>query len=249
MTSRGWQKGRHPAPTPSFMRGLMSSLTPRNISCAARQDRDYWQPQDVVFQLATVKERAAGDRDGDLSPEQANRISETLCVPKRDAISINRRLAAPDHSLNAPPSDRHAEWQDWPADEAADQENHAAKWEDLAGREALLRNAMETLNERERRILIECRFKDQPVPLEQLPLQYGVSRERVRQIEVRAFEKLQFRDRCALNFAPCPRRYGMGRLETMETWSRNTPGFERRRTMPTFRGLLALVVRKLMSIY
>jgi len=108
-------------------------------------------------------------------------------------ISMNRRLAGPDASLNAPlRSDSESEWQDWLADDTAvSQETAIAEREELSGRKALLSGALKTLNERERHILIERRLKDNPTTLEELSQQYGISRERVRQIEVRAFEKLQ----------------------------------------------------------
>ncbi len=105
---------------------------------------------------------------------------------------MNRRLSAPDHSLNAPVrSDSEGEWQDWLVDESESQESAIAEHEELSGRKALLSSALKTLNERERHILIERRLKDNPTTLEELSQQYGISRERVRQIEVRAFEKLQ----------------------------------------------------------
>jgi RNA polymerase sigma-32 factor len=105
---------------------------------------------------------------------------------------MNRRLAAPDHSLNAPVrSDSEGEWQDWLVDDTEDQESTIADREELSGRKALLSSALKTLNERERHILVERRLKDNPTTLEELSQHYGISRERVRQIEVRAFEKLQ----------------------------------------------------------
>jgi RNA polymerase sigma-32 factor len=112
-------------------------------------------------------------------------------VPEQDVISMNRRLAAPDHSLNAPVyADGDGEWQDWLVDESETQENALAEREELSGRMALLPNTLKVLNDRERHILIERRLKENPATLEELSLQYGISRERVRQIEVRAFEKL-----------------------------------------------------------
>jgi RNA polymerase sigma-32 factor len=105
---------------------------------------------------------------------------------------MNRRLAAPDHSLNATVrQDSEGEWQDWLVDETESQEASYADREELSGRKALLSGALKTLNERERHILIERRLQDNPTTLEDLSQQYGISRERVRQIEVRAFEKLQ----------------------------------------------------------
>jgi len=130
--------------------------------------------------------------DGDLKPEQVAKIATTLGVPEQDVVNMNRRLAAPDHSLNAPVrADSEGEWQDWLVDESESQETAIGEREELTGRKTLLANALKTLNERERHILIERRLKDNPTTLEDLAAQYGVSRERVRQIEVRAFEKLQ----------------------------------------------------------
>ena len=113
-------------------------------------------------------------------------------MPEADVVSMNRRLAAPDHSLNAPlRGDGEGEWQDWLVDEGESQETILGERQELGLRRDLLRNAMTHLNERERDILIERRLKDEPTTLEDLSQQYGISRERVRQIEVRAFEKLQ----------------------------------------------------------
>jgi len=120
------------------------------------------------------------------------KIARMLDVPEQDVVSMNRRLAAPDHSLNAPVrQDSEGEWQDWLVDEAESQETTLADQEELTGRRALLGSALKTLNERERHILAERRLKDNPTTLEDLSQQYNISRERVRQIEVRAFEKLQ----------------------------------------------------------
>jgi RNA polymerase sigma-32 factor len=130
--------------------------------------------------------------DGDLQPEQVAKIARVLDVPEQDVVSMNRRLAAPDHSLNAPVrQDSEGEWQDWLVDESETQESAIADREELTGRKALLTGALKSLNERERHILIERRLKDNPTTLEDLSQQYNISRERVRQIEVRAFEKLQ----------------------------------------------------------
>ena len=107
-------------------------------------------------------------------------------------ISMNRRLASPDHSLNAPlRSDSEGEWQDWLVDESESQETRLADRQELGLRRDLLEKAMTHLNDRERHILTERRLRDNPTTLEDLSQQYGISRERVRQIEVRAFEKLQ----------------------------------------------------------
>jgi RNA polymerase sigma-32 factor len=113
-------------------------------------------------------------------------------VAEADVVSMNRRLASPDHSLNAPVRlDGEGEWQDWLVDESDDQETELADREERGIRSKLLSNALDTLNERERAILTQRRLRDTPATLEDLSQQYGISRERVRQIEVRAFEKLQ----------------------------------------------------------
>ena len=146
----------------------------------------------LFFNLRRLKGQMQAIEDGDLKPEQVAKISRVLQVPEQDVVSMNRRLAAPDHSLNAPVrADSEGEWQDWLVDEGQSQESELADREELTGRRALLSNALKTLNERERHILIERRLKDNPTTLEELSQQYNISRERVRQIEVRAFEKLQ----------------------------------------------------------
>ena len=146
----------------------------------------------LFFNLRRLKGQMQAIDDGDLKPEHVAKISRVLQVPEQDVVSMNRRLAAPDHSLNAPVrADSEGEWQDWLVDDAQSQEADLADREELSGRKALLGNALKTLNERERHILIERRLKDNPTTLEELSQQYAISRERVRQIEVRAFEKLQ----------------------------------------------------------
>ncbi len=146
----------------------------------------------LFFNLRRLKGQMQAIEDGDLQPEQVAKIAHMLAVPEQDVVSMNRRLAAADHSLNAPVrSDSEGEWQDWLVDESQSQEGELAEQEELSGRKALLANALKTLNERERHILIERRLKDNPTTLEDLSQNYNISRERVRQIEVRAFEKLQ----------------------------------------------------------
>ncbi len=146
----------------------------------------------LFFNLRRLKGQMQAIEDGDLQPEQVAKIARMLDVPEQDVVSMNRRLAAPDNSLNAPVrADSEGEWQDWLVDESENQEAIMADQEELTGRRALLGVALNTLNERERHILIERRLKDNPTTLEELSQQYNISRERVRQIEVRAFEKLQ----------------------------------------------------------
>jgi RNA polymerase sigma-32 factor len=146
----------------------------------------------LFFNLRRLKGQMQAIEDGDLQPEQVAKIAHALDVPEQDVISMNRRLSAPDHSLNAPVrADSEGEWQDWLVDEQETQESELADREDIGNRRMLLGEALKTLNERERHILIERRLKDEPTTLEELSQQYNISRERVRQIEVRAFEKLQ----------------------------------------------------------
>src|SRR5918993_2830511 len=146
----------------------------------------------LFFNLRRIKGQMAALEEGDLQPEQVEKIAKALQVPENDVISMNRRLASPDHSLNAPVrADSEGEWQDWLVDDQETQESELSQREDMSNRRQLLSEALKNLNERERHILIERRLKDEPTTLEELSQQYNISRERVRQIEVRAFEKLQ----------------------------------------------------------
>ncbi len=146
----------------------------------------------LFFNLRKLKGQLQAIDDGDLPPETVKQIATQLDVPEQDVINMNRRLASPDHSLNAPlRADSEGEWQDWLIDENENQEIRLADREELSKRRELLKNAMKHLNDRERHILAERRLRDNPTTLEDLSQQYGISRERVRQIEVRAFEKLQ----------------------------------------------------------
>ncbi|WP_420562250.1 RNA polymerase sigma factor RpoH [Thalassobaculum sp.] len=147
----------------------------------------------LFFNLRKLKGQMQAIEDGDLSPDKVTAIAERLDVTEADVISMNRRLASPDHSLNAPLRvDGEGEWQDWLVDDdQVSQETRLAEDEELQKRRLLLNKAMETLNDRERHILTERRLRDDPTTLEDLSQEYGISRERVRQIEVRAFEKLQ----------------------------------------------------------
>jgi RNA polymerase sigma-32 factor len=146
----------------------------------------------LFFNLRRLKAQMSALEEGDLQPEQVAKISHVLQVPEQDVISMNRRLAGADNSLNAPlRADGEGEWQDWLVDESENQEQELAEHQDMSNRRELLSGALKTLNERERHILIERRLKEEPTTLEELSQQYNISRERVRQIEVRAFEKLQ----------------------------------------------------------
>jgi RNA polymerase sigma-32 factor len=146
----------------------------------------------LFFNLRRVKGQLKALEEGDLSPENVKKIATQLDVPEEDVVQMNRRLSAPDHSLNASPrADSDGEWIDWLVDETQSQETRLAEDEEFGKRKHLLENAMQSLNDRERHILTERRLKDDPTTLEDLSKEFGISRERVRQIEVRAFEKLQ----------------------------------------------------------
>jgi RNA polymerase sigma-32 factor len=148
----------------------------------------------LFFNLRRLKGQMQAIEEGDLKPEQVTKVADMLGVPEAEVVGMNRRLAGPDHSLNAPlrvDGDGDGERQDWLVDEGESQEAKLAEREEFNGRKALFASALKTLSERERHILIERRLKDNPATLEELSTQYGVSRERVRQIDARAFEKLQ----------------------------------------------------------
>jgi len=147
----------------------------------------------LFFNLRKAKSQIEAFQDGDLRPDQVSAIATKLGVLDSEVISMNRRLGGPDASLNAPlRADGESEWQDWLADEdQVSQETVVAENQEKSLRMSLLEEAMVELTDRERHILTERRLKDDPTTLEELASQYGVSRERVRQIEVRAFEKLQ----------------------------------------------------------
>ncbi len=146
----------------------------------------------LFFNLRKLKGQMQAIEDGDMSPENVTTIADKLSVSEDEVVNMNRRLASPDHSLNAPMrKDGEGEWQDWLVDDSENQESCLGDFEELTDRRRLLAGAMKTLTDRERHILNERRLKDTPATLEHLSRQYGISRERVRQIEVRAFEKLQ----------------------------------------------------------
>jgi len=146
----------------------------------------------LFFNLRKAKGQIKAIEEGDLKPDQVKQIATKLGVTEEEVVSMNRRLAAPDHSLNAPlRADSEGEWQDWLVDDAPNQETLLADQEEKEDRSELLAEGMKALNERERHILTERRLKDEPATLEDLSKEYDISRERVRQIEVRAFEKLQ----------------------------------------------------------
>ena len=145
----------------------------------------------LFFNLRKAKSCISAFEEGDLRDDQVETISRRLGVAKQDVIEMNRRLGG-DASLNAPlREDGEGEWQDWLVDETADQELLLAEREESDARHAALRSALSVLNPRERRIFEARRLADDPITLEELSAEFGVSRERVRQIEVRAFEKVQ----------------------------------------------------------
>ncbi len=147
----------------------------------------------LFFSLRKLKRKLREVEEGDLSPETVTWIATELTVREDEVVQMNRRLAGPDHSLNAGPREaEEGEWQDLLVDEAAvDQETSFAEREELLLRRRMLGAAMKQLDERERHILIERRLRDEPITLEGLGREYSISRERVRQIEVRAYEKLR----------------------------------------------------------
>jgi len=146
----------------------------------------------LFFNLRKLKAHIGALEDGDLRPEQVREISMRLQVSETEVINMNRRLGGGDHSLNAPLREEgEGEWQDWLVDDNDDQETLIGEAEEYTGRKALLMDALEGLSERERHIITERRMKDDPSTLQHLSDRYGISRERVRQIEVRAFEKLR----------------------------------------------------------
>ena len=146
----------------------------------------------LFFNLRKAKSKISALEEGDLRPDQVKLIAKRLGVTEQDVVDMNRRLGG-DVSLNAPIRDDgdSGEWQDWLVDEVSDQETRLVEDEESDNRRKALGDALSVLNERERRIFEARRLADDPVTLEDLAAEFGVSRERVRQIEVRAFEKVQ----------------------------------------------------------
>jgi RNA polymerase sigma-32 factor len=147
----------------------------------------------LFFNLRRMKGQLKALEEGDLRPDQVKQIATKLGVPEDDVISMNRRLGG-DASLNAPvrsADTESGEWQDWLVDETPGQEERLAESEELSMRKGYLAKAMASLNDREKRIFEARRLAEEPATLEDLSAEFGVSRERIRQIEVRAFEKVQ----------------------------------------------------------
>src|ERR1700742_3404287 len=146
----------------------------------------------LFFNLRKAKSNIGAIEEGDLTPAHVTKLADQLGVTETEVTDMNRRLTGPDSSLNAPlRAESENGGQDWLADDTLDQETRMAEREELGDRHSLLTNAMDTLTERERDIIQARGLQEEPVTLEDLSQKYGVSRERVRQIEVRAFEKLQ----------------------------------------------------------
>ena len=152
----------------------------------------------LFFNLRKAKAKVGALEEGDLRPENVAQIAKDLSVTEAEVIDMNRRLSGSDASLNATvgsDGDSSTQWQDWLEDEDSDQAEAYEEKDELDARRALLVQAMAVLNDREKDVLMQRRLADDPVTLEELSESYGVSRERIRQIEVRAFEKLQQRMR------------------------------------------------------
>ncbi len=153
----------------------------------------------LFFNLRKAKSKLGALEEGDLRPENVTLIANDLNVTEQEVIDMNRRLSGGDASLNATvgsgDGESTAQWQDWLEDEDANQAEAFAEADELSARREMLISAMDVLNDREKDILMERRLRDDPMTLEDLSSRYDVSRERIRQIEVRAFEKLQKRIR------------------------------------------------------
>ena len=159
----------------------------------------------LFFNLRKVKGQIQALEDGDLRPDQVKTIAKRLGVTEEDVVSMNRRLSG-DTSLNAQiRADSEGEWQDWLVDERNNQEDTLAESEETRLRTGLLNQALDKLTDRERRVFRARRLQDEPVTLEDLSQEFGVSRERIRQIEVRAFEKVQKAVKNAVQKALAPK--------------------------------------------
>jgi|TARA_B110000114_G_scaffold185666_1_gene233910 RNA polymerase sigma-32 factor len=152
----------------------------------------------LFFNLRKAKSKIGAYDDGDLRPEQVTKIANDLGVSETELVSMNRRMSGGDASLNVMvgrDGDNSTQWQDWLQDESADQAADYEQNDEMSVRSEMLNDAMDVLNDREKDIMMQRRLRDKPITLEELSSQYHVSRERIRQIEVRAFEKLQNRMR------------------------------------------------------
>ena len=145
----------------------------------------------LFFNLKKIKSQIAPNTEGDLRNEDVKNIAERLDVSEDEVVSMNRRLAGKEHSLNAPIGEDGDEWQDWVIDQNMDQELKVAQQEEMEQRKDLLTESIRILNDREKEILYSRRLTDNPSTLEELSKKFKISRERIRQIENKAFEKLQ----------------------------------------------------------
>ena len=145
----------------------------------------------LFFNLKKIKNQIAPRSEGDLRNEHVSEIARKLDVSENEVVSMNRRLAGKEHSLNAPIGEDGDQWQDWVVDQDMDQELKFAQQEEMDQRKDLLKDSIKVLNEREKEILYSRRLTDKPLTLEDLSKKYKISRERIRQIENKAFEKLQ----------------------------------------------------------
>jgi RNA polymerase sigma-32 factor len=146
----------------------------------------------LFFNLKKIKKQIAPSEEGDLKKEQVNEISKRLGVKSDEVVSMNRRMMGQEKSLNDPiKSDEKGEWQDWVVDENLDQELYISQKQELDEKKSLLKDAIKILNEREREIIQDRKLSEDPKTLDDLSKKYKISRERIRQIETKAFEKLQ----------------------------------------------------------
>ena len=146
----------------------------------------------LFFNLKKIKKQIAPSQEGDLKKEQVNEISKRLGVKSDEVISMNRRMMGQEKSLNDPiKSDEKGEWQDWIVDDNLDQELYISQKQELDEKKGLLQDAIKILNDRERKIIQERKLSEEPKTLDELSKKYKISRERIRQIETKAFEKLQ----------------------------------------------------------
>ena len=146
----------------------------------------------LFFNLKKIKKQIAPSEEGDLKKEQVNEISKRLGVKSDEVISMNRRMMGQEKSLNEPiKTDEKGDWQDWVVDENLDQELYLSQKQELDEKKSLLQDAIKILNDREKKILQERKLSDEPKTLDELSKKYKISRERIRQIETKAFEKLQ----------------------------------------------------------
>jgi RNA polymerase sigma-32 factor len=145
----------------------------------------------LFFNLKKIKNQIAPKSEGDLKNEHVTEIANKLNVNENEVVSMNRRLAGKEHSLNAPVGEDGDQWQDWIVDKEMDQELKFAQKEEMDQRKDLLKDSIKILNDREKEILYSRRLTDEPLTLEDLSKKFKISRERIRQIENKAFEKLQ----------------------------------------------------------